>query len=576
MQKYTTSTAFLEALSEAGVSYIFANLGSDHPALIESLAEFEKLGKTHPSVITCPHEMVALSAAHGYAQVTGQPQAVIVHVECGTQNLGGAIHNAAKGRVPVLIFAGASPYTEENELIGSRNEYIHWVQDVFDQRGIVRGYTKYDNEIRTGTNVKQLVHRALQIAKSDPKGPVYLMGPREAMEQEVSPVEINTTLWGPVAPAGLPPAGVRDIVHDLLCAKKPLIVTSYVGRSVEAVDELVRLCDSLAIPVIESVPNFMNFPADNPMHCGYQWNGDRHELLSNADFVLVIDSDIPWIPTTNKPDNDCVVYYIDVDPLKNQMPLWYIPAKQFFAADATIALQQLNECVHSIANLDNGFIRTRRQRVTDFHNRQRTEWQIGETPRDDVITPEYLTSCVRELVDDDTIVLSEGITNFSTICKHLRANRAGMLQSSGGGSLGWNGGAAVGIKLALPQKTVINLVGDGTYMFSVPSSVHWVANKYHTPFLTVIYNNGGWKAPKMSTLAVHPKGAAAQTNLFYTDFDPQPDMAKIAEAAGGAFARKVKEPGALLDVLQEALAVVQGGRSAVVDVQLPHHSSTLL
>src|SRR6185436_3084869 len=115
-----------------------------------------------------PNEMVALSAAQGFAQISGAPQAVVVHVECGTQALGGAVHNVAKARIPVLIYAGASPFTQEGELLGSRNEFIHWFQDVHDQRGIVRGYMKYNAEIRTGRNVKQLVHRALQIAASDP------------------------------------------------------------------------------------------------------------------------------------------------------------------------------------------------------------------------------------------------------------------------------------------------------------------------------------------------------------------------------------------------------------------------
>jgi len=114
---------------------------------------------------------VALSAAHAYASVTRRPQAVLVHVDAGTQNLGGAVGNAMRGRVPVLIFAGAAPYTITGELPAGRNEFIHWIQDIPDQRGILRGYVKYDNEIRTGRNVKQLVHRALQIARSDPAGP---------------------------------------------------------------------------------------------------------------------------------------------------------------------------------------------------------------------------------------------------------------------------------------------------------------------------------------------------------------------------------------------------------------------
>src|SRR5262247_596793 len=110
---YTAGAALIEALREAGVSFIFANLGSDHPAIVESLAEASATGRPAPKLITCPNEMVALSAAHGFAQVTGRAQAVLVHVECGTQALAGALHNAAKGRVPVLIFAGASPFTQE-------------------------------------------------------------------------------------------------------------------------------------------------------------------------------------------------------------------------------------------------------------------------------------------------------------------------------------------------------------------------------------------------------------------------------------------------------------------------------
>ncbi|MFC3883506.1 thiamine pyrophosphate-requiring protein [Bacillus songklensis] len=569
LSKYTTSTAFLEALQEAGVSYIFANLGSDHPAMIESLAEARKKNIKLPEVIICPHEMVALSAANGYAQVTGKPQAVVVHVECGTQNLGGAVHNAAKGRVPVLIFAGASPYTQEGEQAGSRNEFIHWIQDVSDQRGIVRGYTKYDNEIRSGKNVKQIVHRALQFAQSAPKGPVYLMGPREVMEEETEPVSINTELWQPIAPAALPPQGVHDIVEDLVKAEKPLIITSYLGRNPDAVKGLLQLSERLSIPVIESVPNYMNFPADHPMHCGYQWNTpEQNELLGAADFVLVLDSDVPWIPLKNKPSEDCTIYYIDADPLKQQMPLWYIPSKRFFAADSHIALQQLNEFLRHTA-LDEKAIVKRRATISNIHYEQRAEWRKHEQYREDRITPEYLTACVREIVDENTIIMNEGISNYETIYKHIQAKRPGSIIGSGGGSLGWNGGAAIGAKLSSKDKTVISLTGDGSYLFSVPSSVHWVARKYDAPFLTIIYNNRGWKSPKLSTLGVHPNGIANETNQFWVDFDPPADLAKIAEAAGGAFAQTVKKPSELKEALQNAIHAVKEGRSAVLDVYLP-------
>ncbi|GAB7056674.1 MULTISPECIES: thiamine pyrophosphate-requiring protein [unclassified Paenibacillus] len=573
--KFTTASALMESLHEAGVSCIFANLGSDHPALIEEWAQAQLQNKNYPRIIICPHEFVALSAAHTYAQVSGRPQAVFIHVECGTQNLGGSVHNAAKGRVPVLIFAGASPFTQEGELVGSRNEHIHWIQDVFDQRGIVRQYMKYDNEIRTGKNVKQLVHRALQIAESDPKGPVYLMASREVLEEEIERSSFRTQGWEPLSPSAIPPEKIAEIANDLLQAQKPLIVTSYLGRNKQAVPELVRLSERLAVPVLESAPYYMNFPGDHPLHVGYQWNHpEQNEILAEADLVLVIDSDVPWIPLHNQPAKDCTVYFIDVDPLKEKTPLWYIPSKRFYKADSFAALQQLNAYFNTIHHLiDEKAVRERNQYFTLIHHRQREEWRRLEQLDDsDIITPEYLTACIREAIDEDTIVLTETITNYATVSKHLPRNTPGTLLGSGASALGWHGGGAIGAKLAAPDKTIVSLTGDGSYIFSNPTPVHWVARKYNTPFLTVIYNNHGWGAPRMSTLGVHPNGVARQTDQFWVNFDPSSELAKVAEAAGGAYPRLVEKPSELKEAIVSALHMVKGGRSAVLDVRLPQVS----
>ncbi len=568
---YTAGTALIEALHEAGVSCIFANFGSDHPAIVESLAEAKATGRPAPRLITCPNEMVALSAAHGFAQVTGRAQAVLVHVECGTQALAGALHNAAKGRIPVLIFAGASPFTQEGEMRGSRNEFSHWIQDVFDQRGTARGYVKYDNEIRTGRNIKQMVHRAMQFAHSDPKGPVYLMAAREVMEEETPPVAVNHAHWPPIAPCAISPAGVEAIAKDLLMAERPLIVTSYLGRNPQAVEELIRLCRRFAVGALESVPNYVNFPADDPLYQGNQWSEARqNRALDEADFVLVIDSDVPWIPTVNKPRGDAVIYQIDVDPLKEQMPLWQIPARHVFRADAATALRQLNERLEA-AEINSVAVEARRARYARLSEERRENLLRAEAPEGDVITPEYLTACVRQHIDQDTIILNEGITNYQTINNHVGALRPGRMYTSGGGSLGWNGGAAIGMKLACPDKTMVCLTGDGSYMFSVPSSVHWIARRYQTPFLQIIYNNRGWKAPKLSTLAIHPDGYASRDEDLGVSFDPPPDYSGIAAAAGDAYARVVRRPEELKPALAEAMdAVRKEHRCAVLDVWLPH------
>ena len=339
----TASAAMLEALQEAGVSYIFANFGSDHPALIEAIAEARALGRPIPAIVTCPNEMVAMTCAHGYAQLTGRAQAVVVHVDCGTQSLGGAVHNAAKARIPVFVFAGLSPSTQEGEATGSRNEFIQWIQDVPDQRGIVRQYMKYDNELRNAGNVKQIVHRSLQIAHSDPKGPVYLVGAREVMEAETKSVAIDVAEWPPIAPIPLAEAAVAGLVDALQKAARPLIVTSYVGRNPAAVTELVRFCGRLGVGVLESVPSYVNFPHNDPLYQGNHWNHPfQNRALAEADFILVVDSDVPWIPTVSKPSDGAAIAIIDVDPLKQSTPLWSIKARQCYRADAATAFAQLN------------------------------------------------------------------------------------------------------------------------------------------------------------------------------------------------------------------------------------------
>ena len=568
---YTASAAMLEALQEAGVSYIFANFGSDHPALIEAIAEARSLGRPIPAVVTCPNEMVAMTCAHGYAQLTGRAQAVAVHVDCGTQSLGGAVHNAAKARIPVFVFAGLSPATQEGEATGSRNEFIQWIQDVPDQRGIVRQYMKYDNELRHAGNVKQIVHRSLQLAHSDPKGPVYLVGARELMEAETKSVAIDVAEWPPIAPTPLPEAAVASLVDAIQKAARPLIVTSYVGRNPAAVTELVRLCNRLGVGVLESVPSYVNFPHNDPLYQGNHWNHPfQNRALAEADYVLVVDSDVPWIPTVSKPNNGASIAIIDVDPLKQSMPFWSIKARQCYRADAATAFAQLNARLDRV-NIDEEAAERRRRAYGERHRTRKAELDRLEAPDGDVITPEYLTACVRRQAGLEAIVLNEGITNYPAICDHMAREKPGTMFASGGGSLGWTGGAAIGMKLAAPDKTFVALTGDGSYMFSAPSAVHWMARRYRTPFLQIIYNNRGWKAPKFSALAVHPDGFASRAEDLDLSFDPPPDYSGIAAAAGGAYARVVKRPQDLEAAVAKGLRVaLEEQRCAVLDVWLAH------
>lgn len=562
--RYTTADALLQTLQDGGVSYLFSNFGSDHPSIIEGLAKAKAENRPLPQVVICPHEHVALCAAHGYAQITGRAQGVFVHCDVGTQNLGGAVHNAARARVPVFIFAGETPYTLD-EMRGTRKSPANFLQDTYDQHGIVRPYVKWNYSIRTGTNIQQLTNRAIQLAHSEPKGPVYLTGAREVLEEEVEPPKKSTRGWSFLQPSALPASGLEEIVSTVMEATNPLIITSYLGRNPLAVQELVQFCEHLAVPVIEQYSSYMNFPADHPLHLGYS----VEEYVSQADVILVLDSDVPWVTSIQKPGAKSKVFYIDVDPLKEKLPLWDMPSERYYKADSLEVLQQLNDYLAQL-QLNATQIQERSASISSIHARQREEWQRKEQlPEDNQITPEWLTACLRELIDDDTIVLNETITNAKVVSQHLPRTIPGTFYGSGGTSLGWNGGAAIGAKLAAPDKTVIALTGDGSYFFSIPSSVHWVARKYNAPFMTVIYNNQGWKATKHNVDRLYPEGSAKELDCYWVHFDQPSDLAKIAEAAGGAYAEKVLEPHNLKEALKRGLEAVQAGRSSVIDVMIP-------
>ena len=560
---YTGADALNDALVKAGVSCVFLNSGTDYPPIIESWAKCEALGLPKPQIIISPHEIVAMSAAQGYAQLSGETQAVFVHVDVGTQNLGGTVHNAFRCRVPVFIMAGLSPHVIEGELPGGRNAYIQYLQNVDDQGSIVRPYTKLNQEYHSGLNIQQMTYRALQLAKSEPKGPVYMMAAREVLEEDGLDIGADLDAWTPVSPLGLDDESVDVVVRALCNAKKPLIVTSYAGRNTDAVAELVRLAELLAIPVVEANQSYMNFPADNPMHMGF----DARALLADADTILVIDSDIPWIPALVQPKSGSRVFFIDVDPLKEHIPLWYFPSERFMKADSCTALRQLLTKLDS-CEIDAESVAARRKIITDKNARQKASWD-GAVTMDDVITPDFLAKTIHEVIDDDTVILNEAISNSASLEKYIPRTKPGTMFLSGGSSLGWHGGAALGMKLACPEKEIVALTGDGSYIFSCPTAVYWMAKKYNAPFMTVIFNNRGWNAPKQITLGQHPDGYASELSNFWTSFDPPAQLDMVAHAAGDAFAKTVSDPKELKAALLEGQAAVKNGTAAVINVILP-------
>lgn len=531
--------------------------------------------------------MVALSMADGYARLTGKPQCVIVHVDVGTQGLAAAVHNASCGRAPVLIFAGLSPFTLEGELRGSRTEYIHWIQDVPDQKQIISQYCRYTGEIKTGKNVKQIVNRALQWAKSDPQGPAYLVCAREIMEEEIEPYTLKQEQWVPVTGSALPLSAVEMIATELANAKEPLAIVGYSGRKASSVEELVKLANSIkGLRVVDCAGSDMSFPADHPgwlsLHFG------RHDAVKTADFILVVDSDTPWIPTVCKPKDSAKVVHLDVDPLKQQIPMFYLPSIATFKVDSTTAFKQINEYIASNSSLTQTLnsqeVTERQKRVEESYRKRLQEIADSAAAPDGgpgaYLNANYLMGQLKKAAPQDTIWAVEAVTLTLQAADQLQCTLPKSWINCGGGGLGWSGGGALGIKLASDDqhggknkgKFVCQIVGDGTYLFTIPGSVYWISRRYNIPVLTIVLNNKGWNAPRRSLLLVHPDGEGSKVSNeeLNISFDPTPDYAGIAKAAAGGelWAGRASTVGELAEKLPQAVKSVLEGKSAVLEAQL--------
>ncbi len=337
-----TAESYIARLGERGVDYVFANAGTDFAPIIEALSRSGRAKA--PRFMTVPHENVAMAMAHGYYRIAGKPAAVMVHVTVGTANAINGIINAARDNIPVLLAAGRTPLTEAGS-IASRNRPIHWGQEAFDQGGMLREYVKWDYELRSGQPVEAVVDRALDIAMSEPRGPVYLTLPREVLSSAaVEPRRDTARPLGSIAPEPAR-AAIEQAASLIAAAEFPLIVTSSVGRTPGAVAALSALAEKFALPVVQAEPRDMNLPTGHPMHLGY----DVGLLLPKADVVIVIDSVVPWMPRNHRPPKNAKVIHISADPLETRYPFREIEADLLVAGSSLAAMTMLRESLGEAA-----------------------------------------------------------------------------------------------------------------------------------------------------------------------------------------------------------------------------------
>jgi acetolactate synthase-1/2/3 large subunit len=567
--RHSTAHYFLEGLSEIGIDYLFCNFGTDHAPLIEAMASFKRAGLKAPTTVLCPHENTAVHMAAGYAIATGRGQGVMVHVDAGTANSAMALHNLCRARLPVMLMAGRAPFTTRGELLGTRDTYVHFVQEPFDQASIVRPYTKWEYNLPSGVIAKEVLRRAHTVMQSDPRGPVYLTFPRETLTETWSEGQIRAfpeDRFGPVAARGVDAAAIDALATRLLAAERPLLISAYAGRNhatVALLDELVRFA---GIRVVEFNPLYVNLPHDSPCHGGFM----PVKALAEADVGLLVDVDVPWIPS-DMPDNPATWWaHIDVDAEKRNFPIWTFPGNLRLQGDSYRILADLLAALK--ARADAGFKAKAAARVAalakeGMARREAAAKLAANRGEPGQINPHYLAAELAKALKPDDIVLNEAIRNGPVVLQQMPRTKPGTLVGLSGGGLGFSGGMALGLKLAMPARTVVQIVGDGTFYFSNPQSALAVAKQYKLPVFTVVIDNTGWSAVKEATLRVYPQGEAKAEDSYGSVLAPDMNFAKVAEAAG-AHGELVSDPAEVPAAIARCLTALEDGRPALLHAKV--------
>jgi len=552
--------AFLRALADHGVDYFFCNPGTDFPPVVEAFSRAKKTNAKVPKPILVPHENLAVGMAHGAYLMTGRPQAVMVHVNVGTGNTLNNLTNLSRDRVPLILAAGRTPITEKGSF-GSRTRPIHWAQEMFDQAGMVREMVKWDYELRVPGQVGDVVARAAEVAMAHPRGPVYLVLPREPL---------SATLAEPIGPAKPRPQAaevhpdphsIATLAEWIAAAERPLMVTATLPA--DAVPALAHLAERCAIPVVTHSPRTLCLPSSHAMHFGFEPGA----LLADCDLAIVLESDVPWIPHLQHPPAGCRVVHVGEDPFFVRYPMRSFPSDLAIKCGATHALNALNEAIEPRIQMAAARIAARRARLTERMRNRRAQLAKDSAPAA-TISPEHLSHAIGEVVGPDAIIFNEYPLRFD----HCAREKPGTFFSLGpAGGLGWGFGAALGAKLANPDALVVATLGDGAYMFANPTVGHWVSATHSLPILTIVFNNSRYGAVRRATLSMFKEGVAGENDgRTLADLDPAPPYDEMAKAQG-AHAERVEKPADLPGALARARdAVVNERRQALLNVITPY------
>ncbi len=556
----TVAEAYLAHLKARGIQHLFLNAGTDFAPLVEAYARLHGgNGPALPQPIVAAHENVAIGMAHGAYLMTGAPQAVMVHVGVGTANTVCGLMNAARDRIPILLTAGRTP-VQEHGALGARDMRIQWGQELFDQAALVRENVKWEYELRNGPQMADVVNRALDIATAQPAGPVYLTLPREVLAAPFSGDAQALPSRRDVTAAQPDPVAIGQLADRLAAAELPVIVAMASGADPRSVALLDRLCSRFAIGYAEEQARYLNLPVDHAMHLGHQ----IAPVLADADVLCLLECDVPWIPSLAAPRPGAFIAECGLDPLFSRYPMRSLGSDLAITASAAAVIDALGVALEARAERIDparyGRIAVRAAAV----KAARAEASARRATSGGPITREHVAAALGEVLGKDAVVFNEYWAP-APLLNRSQPQTYYFLSPAGG--LGWGVPAALGAKLAAPERTVVAMVGDGAYLFANPAACHHAAARANLAVLTVVFNNARWGAVDMATRMVYPEGAWLKgEGPSISDLAPIPALEKYVTASGG-HGEMVAAIEDLLPALRRALHEVEvNGRQAVLNV----------
>jgi benzoylformate decarboxylase len=543
--------AFLELLKQEGVDVLFGNPGTTELPLMDALAVDNEL-----RYVLGLQEATVIGMADGYAQASGKLAVVNLHVTPGLGNAMGMLYDAQKAGAPILVTAG------QHDQDFNATEPILWA----DLPPIARPLVKWSAEVHRLADLPRLVHRAAKTALAPPTGPVFLALPGDILKAEgnvdlLAPTRVAPRLRGD-------PAAVAEAAALLARAERPLIIAGDAVAQGRAHAELAELAELLGAPVYsELVPSTASFPASHPLFRGAmtRMQGPIRKILEQYDVLFSVGGDLFTLSLPS-----------DIEPMPKNLTLIHLdtdawelgknyPPKVAILGDPKTTLPDLTKAVReAMTSGARGVARERLESAkrASLAEREALKTKARALAEQTPVAPLALLNAIGDMLPHDAVVIDETVSSGAGIRSLIRSDDPQSFFGLRGGGIGWGLPAALGVKLALPDRPVLALVGDGSAMYTCQAL--WTAAHERIAVVFVIFNNTSYRILKQRLNA--QRGFAAQVDRFVGMelTDPAIDYVGLARSLGIA-AERAKTVHDVTDLIAKGL---QSDAPLLIDVPM--------